>query len=382
MTAPESRQLSTAFGQYRLNRYPLRKKELLQAWDAADEYLLNHLAEEGIVTPGSKILVVNDGFGAVTVSLAKMQPAMQTDSFIAQWSTEENLRSNGIEPESISLLPSTVDLGDQRYDLVLVRVPKTLALLEHQLSTIKRHLTENGKIIGYGMVKQISRSTLDLFSAIIGETRTSLAKKKARLIFASPDITLADKGSSYPIWYSLEGYGFQVCSHANVFSRERLDIGTRLLLQHLPERHDFQDIVDLGCGSGALGLVAGSRNPQSRIFFIDESYMAVASAEATFRASGLGNESVFIAGDGLEGFARQSVDLVLCNPPFHQQHVVGDFIAWGMFQQSHKALRRGGELRIVGNRHLNYHIKLKRIFGNAEVIASDRKFVIIRAVKQ
>ena len=74
-------------------------------------------------------------------------------------------------------------------------------------------------------------------------------------------------------------------------------------------------------------------------------------------------------------------DLTLCNPPFHQQQVVGDFLAWRMFTQAKAALTKGGELWIVGNRHLGYHLKLKRLFGNAEQVAATPKFVVLRSIK-
>jgi 16S rRNA (guanine1207-N2)-methyltransferase len=41
----------------------------------------------------------------------------------------------------------------------------------------------------------------------------------------------------------------------------------------------------------------------------------------------------------------------------------------------------GGILHVVGNRHLGYHIKLKRLFGNCKTIASNGKFVILQASK-
>jgi len=42
-------------------------------------------------------------------------------------------------------------------------------------------------------------------------------------------------------------------------------------------------------------------------------------------------------------------------------------------------LRRGGELRVVGNRHLGHHARLRKIFGNCETIAANRKFVLLSA---
>jgi 23S rRNA (guanine1835-N2)-methyltransferase len=81
--------------------------------------------------------------------------------------------------------------------------------------------------------------------------------------------------------------------------------------------------------------------------------------------------------------ARQpgSLELVLCNPPFHQQQVVGDLLAWRMFQQARAALVRGGELWIVGNRHLGYHAKLSRLFRSVQQVAATPKFVVLKATK-
>ena len=72
---------------------------------------------------------------------------------------------------------------------------------------------------------------------------------------------------------------------------------------------------------------------------------------------------------------------MLNNPPFHVDQAVGDAIAWQMFSESRAALRHGGELWVVGNRHLAYHAKLKRLFGNCEVVASNSKFVVLLAVR-
>ncbi len=371
---------ATLFGEFSLSRYPVRAKEKLRAWDAADEYLLNFLADEDLLSQSRNILILNDSFGALGTALAQFAPVSQVDSFLAEEATRQNLSANGLPVDAVSLIDS-LQTHRTRYDLVLVRVTKTLALLEDELLRLRPHLADNCRIIGCGMVKQIHSSTLKLFESIIGPTRTSLAKKKARLIFSDPDTTLPVSSSPYPLSYSLEDSEHRLINHANVFSRDRLDIGTRLLLQHIPAQ-GLSEIVDLGCGNGVVGLIAAERNPHARIHFVDESYMAVASAKATFEASGLGNSAVFRVADALSGFTPETVDLVLCNPPFHQQQVVGDFIAWRMFSQAVKVLKRGGELRIVGNRHLNYHAKLKRLFGNVEQLSVDPKFVILRAVKR
>jgi 16S rRNA G1207 methylase RsmC len=71
----------------------------------------------------------------------------------------------------------------------------------------------------------------------------------------------------------------------------------------------------------------------------------------------------------------------LNNPPFHQQHSNGDAIAWNMFKDARRVLIGGGELWVVGNRHLGYHAKLKKLFGNCETLAANKKYVILKATK-
>ena len=94
------------------------------------------------------------------------------------------------------------------------------------------------------------------------------------------------------------------------------------------------------------------------------------------------NVCTFTINDSLSGVEGASVDLILCNPPFHQQTATTDHIAWQMFKDSHRVLKKGGELRIIGNRQMAYHIKLQRIFGNEKLIASNEKFVTTMAIKR
>jgi 16S rRNA (guanine1207-N2)-methyltransferase len=264
---------------------------------------------------------------------------------------------------------------------VLFKVPKSLALFEDQLIRLKPLLREDSRLIIAGMVKSMPSSVWTLLEKLIGPTQTSRARKKARLIQANVDSRLPLPENPHPGSWKLEGTELEIINHANVFSRERLDIGTRFLLQHLPRTEGPLEVVDLGCGNGLLGLLAARQNPEASLHFVDESYMAIASARVNFRQidSGL-QRAEFRAGDGLRGFDRGFADLILCNPPFHQSHAIGDTVALSMFRRSANVLRDDGELWVVGNRHLGYHHKLRRWFNSVDLVASNRKFVILRAV--
>ena len=375
--------LKISQGEFQLSRYPMRKKELLRAWDAADEYLLNYFHDLYSETESQKklnILIINDSFGALTTVLAKHNITVWTDSWLAQKGIQHNLRFNKSPIDNIKI-KNSIETPDGTYDFVFIKIPKSLALLEDQLIRIKPVISITTKLIAAAMAKSIHTSTLKLFEKHIGSTNTSLAKKKARLIFPTPDENTGLVKSPYPKSYILENTNYTIVNHANVFSRESLDIGTRFFLQHLTQSEKYKNIIDLGCGNGVVGLIAAEKNPDALVTFLDESFMAIESAKVNFTAAFTGNrKAIFKVNDCLIGIEKNSADLILNNPPFHQDNAVGDEIAWQMFKQSRDVLKPGGELWVIGNRHLGYHIKLKKIFGNCEMIASNRKFVILKSV--
>ncbi|MFB7918464.1 methyltransferase [Streptomyces sp. NPDC056061] len=383
--------LTTSGAGYELARFPEHPRDPFRAWDAADEYLLRRLEgatdDSEPVDLSGTVVVVGDRWGALSTVLAEHRPVQITDSYLAQRATRANLERNGAAPDAVRLL-STRDTPPDRIDVLLVRVPKSLALLEDQLHRLAPAVHAGTVVIGTGMVKEIHTSTLRLFERIIGPTRTSLAAKKARLVFSTPDPATARTPSPWPHRYDLPGgvgpaSGRTVTNHAGIFCAERLDIGTRFFLGHLPERSGPERVVDLGCGNGVVGLSAALANPAARVTFVDESYQAVASAEETFRANtGPAAEADFVVGDGLADMPPSSVDLVLNNPPFHSHQATTDATARTMFRGAHAALRQGGELWVVGNRHLGHHVRLRRIFGNCTTVAGDPKFVVLRAVKR
>ncbi|MEV7370493.1 methyltransferase [Streptomyces sp. NPDC090301] len=383
--------LTTSWGAFTLTRHPEDPRDQLRAWDASDEYLLASLAEEGTDLSGT-VAVLGDRWGALVTALQAAGPGelvQISDSYLGRRATRTNLARAGAARDSVRLL-TTQDPPPERIDVLLVRVPKSLALLEDQLHRLAPAVHEGTVIVGTGMVKEIHTSTLRLFERILGPTRTSLAVKKARLIHTTPDPSLTPRPNPWPHRYDLPADtpapglpGLTVTNQAGVFCADRLDIGTRFLLANLPGGIGRVRVADLGCGNGVVGLAIALHEPDAELIFTDESYQAVASAEENFRTHvGAGRKAEFLVGDGLADVPDGSVDLVLNNPPFHSHQATTDRTARRMFTDARRALRPGGELWVIGNRHLGYHVTLRRIFGNSELVASDAKFVVLRAVRQ
>ena len=368
-------------GEFELVRNPA--DDHLQAWDSADELLLNHVDDVQVLSAHSNLLIVNDAFGALSVALASYPVYSWNDSFLAQQALRANLLANGYPAEQVKTNKG-IDFPAVPVDCVLLKIPKTLALLEHQLYALRPLLHHDTHIVAAGMSRHIHKSTLELFEGILGPTTTTRAHKKSRLILVERDHSMNEGHSRFPDSYEVEvDRSFRIVNHASLFSRERLDQGSQLLIEHMPIGEQYRRIVDLGCGNGVLGIIAASLNPAANLLLCDESHMAIASASENFHHAFAQTRSVeFRVDDCLQAVATSSQDLVLINPPFHQQHSIGDAIAWKMFKDAQRVLVAGGELRLVGNRHLAHHAKLKKLFGNCETIAATTRFVALNSIKR
>ncbi len=142
-------------GEFELARYPASTNKTLRAWDAADEFLLRHLAgiSEAPDVKG-EILIVNDNAGTLTTALAGRHPKMLSDSYLAHVATRNNLALNAIDASAVQQLASFDPLPSS-IDVVVMKLPKSLALLEDQLHRIDPHVHEKTMFVAGAMAKHI-----------------------------------------------------------------------------------------------------------------------------------------------------------------------------------------------------------------------------------
>jgi 16S rRNA G1207 methylase RsmC len=319
--------------------------------------------------------VVNDSWGALSVALAPQ--ALWTDSALSALALRRNERANA-RVETPVVWSTATPAGAA--DLVVLRIPKHRPLFEYQLAQLARSLPVGATVLAAGMDKHLSVHTAHMLERIIGPTERLPGERKARLFRAVKATRVAPQCTTTATYYC-ELLGGELHGLPNVFSREQLDSGSRFLLQHLHRLEPVETAIDLACGNGVLGLVAVKQGLAQRAVFCDESALAVASAELNARRllPRAAASFRFHHGDGFHGYEGDAAHLVLCNPPFHQDHTVNAHAGRHLLNQCSRQLLPGGCLLLVANRHIDYTPLLKRRFEHVEKCAGNSRFNLLLA---
>jgi 16S rRNA (guanine1207-N2)-methyltransferase len=375
--------LETLFS--RLRRFPDVEAANLQAWDATDKLLLDTAA--GLLGPGSRLAVVGDRYGALTLgalTLAGPTPdagpvRVHQDLITGERALRHNAEALGITG-GFEQLPLGAELLAGA-SVVLLQLPKSLAELEEIADAVARHAASGAVLLAGGRVKHMSLGMNAVLERYFGTVQPQLARQKSRILLARGPRPVA-AAPPFPVAAVNEELGLTVCARGAVFAGTGLDIGTRFLLDFLPRMPHARHAIDLGCGTGILAAMYARSNPDARVTATDQSAAAVDSALATARANGLEGQIDVLQDDALSSVPQGSADLVLLNPPFHLGAAVHAGAGIKMIQAAGRVLAPGGELWTVFNSHLHYRPALERLIGPTREVGRNPKFTVAASTRK
>lgn len=159
-----------------------------------------------------------------------------------------------------------------------------------------------------------------------------------------------------------------------IFSHDRLDPGTALLIEHLGAVRGAR-VLDVGCGYGVIGIAAALRGAAA-VTMIDINLLAVAAAAAN--AARYAPGATVAAADGLE-LGGGPYDLIVSNPPFHAGRRIDTAMATALIRRARAHLAPRGRLLLVANRFLPYDQLLAEPFARVTVPADDRRYWVLEA---
>jgi 16S rRNA G1207 methylase RsmC len=156
----------------------------------------------------------------------------------------------------------------------------------------------------------------------------------------------------------LNGHEYKFYTASGVFSKKRLDFGTKVLVENM-QVHGR--VLDLGCGLGVVGYVAAETADE--VVMTDINKRAVKLAKMNTKK--LKNVKV-VQGDqyaNVEG----KFDVVLLNPP----QTAGKKVCWAMIADAKKYLVKGGSLQVVARHNKGgktISLYMKEEYGNMETL--------------
>lgn len=372
-----------------LRRRPDVEATELVAVDAADRLLLDTAAAP--LTAGGGVAVINDSYGALTLGAAHLTGRTDIRVFQDGLVHERALALNAAELGMTDTYRSCL-LDASLLDgvsTVLLRLPRSLDELDEIAWTITTHARADVRVLAAGRTKHMSLSMNTVLSRHFGEVTAGLARQKARVLTAAralpptpptfPREARFEVGLSRPL--ELRAFGA-------TFGGAALDPGTQLLLPHLrglidplSGRTTPGEIIDLGCGNGAISAYLALVHPHLTVHATDQSASAAASTTATAAANGVSDRIRVSRDDALSAVADASAGTIVLNPPFHIGSTVHAGIAHKLFQECARVLAPGGELWAVWNSHLGYRPVLERIVGPTRQLDRSPRFTVTRSTR-
>ena len=273
-----------------------------------------------------------------------------------------------------------VDVPERPFDQAIIFVPKAKELLNYLLHNIVARLSIGASIFLVGEkkggVERAAKQLQPFGKAIKLDSARHCQMWQLTLDKTVQAKALADWAQHYTV--DTPNGALHIAALPGVFSQNRLDVGTAVLLPYLSEVSSGK-IADFGCGAGIISAYLAKLNAKNRIFAMDVDAFALASTRMTFEQNNLQPEQLEIkAVSGIED-APLFLHAIVSNPPFHQGIKTDYNASENLCKTARRHLKSGGELWIVANRFLNYPILIEQSFGECITKTDQQGFKVLFA---
>ncbi|WP_232699785.1 class I SAM-dependent methyltransferase [Brevibacillus daliensis] len=178
--------------------------------------------------------------------------------------------------------------------------------------------------------------------------------------------------------FDLRGKTYCFTTDTGVFSRDRVDFGSVLLIETMQFSPQAQ-VLDVGCGYGAMGLPAAVLANEGKVTMIDINERAVMLAKRNAEQNGIRNVEIMVS-DLYEKVADRQFDVILTNPPIR----AGKETVHRIFTEGYNLLVPGGSMWVVIQKKQGAPSAIKRLeeyFDDVQIVDKSKGYFIICARK-
>lgn len=174
---------------------------------------------------------------------------------------------------------------------------------------------------------------------------------------------------------------FQFYSDAGVFSKGRVDFGSRLLIESVdPSTYPTGDWLDMGCGYGPMGISLAAFNPEVQVHMVDINERATSLAKQNAALNQVENVTIYPSNlyDQVE---QKEFAAIFSNPPIR----AGKKVVHEILEKAYEYLKEEGYLTIVIQKKQgapSSQSKMEEVFGNVTRIGLDKGYWILTSQKQ
>ncbi len=262
---------------------------------------------------------------------------------------------------------------DESFQAVTVRAPAGAVERRFVLAQALRVLASDGRLTAFAPKDRGGlrlKKELEALGCVVGES----ARRHNRIcvVVRPAEIKGLDEavkaGAPRPIAEN------GLWTQPGVFSWDRLDAGTNALLQVLPP---FSSVgADFGAGIGllALNVLASPKVTKLSLVELDRRAVDVAKRNVT------DPRAEIVWGD-VRQTDLKDLDFIVSNPPFHEGGGEDKSLGQAFIASAAGALRKGGSLWIVANRHLPYEAILAESFAKVRLVGEGGGYKVFEAKK-
>lgn len=362
------------------------------SWDRLDPGTAA-LLEVAEIGASDRVLDLGCGTGVIGAVAARLAPqghvTLVDCNVAAVACARQTLAANRLANAEVRLADGVAGLGPESFDLVLSHLPRERMVQEELIQGAAWALRPGGRFYLVASTRAGIKGAIACAHRVFGRCTVVRQKKGHHVALAAKPAGL--RVCPLPDDYvtrlvMLDGVETALVSKPGVFAWDRLDEGTAALVGAM-EVGTGDCVLDLGCGTGLLGLAAARRLTRllspagGGVVLVDADVRAVESARRTLAANGVANAEVLLS-DCASAVLDRRFDVVITNPPFHQGVGVDYEVARQFVRDTARVLRRGGRLFLVANRFLRYADLIRETFGAVDVAYADNRYHVLTAVAQ